>query len=224
MAQLAFPFEMRPALAREDFVVSPANAEAVALLDRWPEWPVASVGFYGPAGSGKSHLVAVWAARSGARIFRAVGLDAAEAASLDAGTPVAVEDIDAAPATEKRDRALLVLFERTGAALLLTGVEPPATWAAALPDIASRFAALTAFPVWAPDDALLAALARKLFADRQLAVPDSVVARIVGCIERTPSAVRDFVALADREALARHSPVTINLVRALIAAREAGPS
>ena len=56
--------------------------------------------------------------------------------------------------------------------LLLTGQEPPAAWRSSLPDLASRFSALLAFPLWAPDEALLAALARKLFADRQLAVPD----------------------------------------------------
>ena len=38
--------------------------------------------------------------------------------------------------------------------------------------------ALLAFPLWAPDDELLAAIARKLFNDRQLAVPDAVIERM----------------------------------------------
>ena len=45
--------------------------------------------------------------------------------------------------------------------------------------------------LWAPDDALLAALIRKLFTDRQLAVPDAVVMRILRSVERSPAAVRD---------------------------------
>ena len=48
-----------------------------------------------------------------------------------------------------------------------------------LPDLASRANALLAFALWAPDDALLMGLAVKLFADRQVQVPESVVAHMI---------------------------------------------
>ncbi len=138
---------------------------------------------------------------------------------------MAVEDVDLEPAGEARDRALFALSEGAGrdAPLLLTGREPPGRWAVALPDLASRFAALLAFPLWAPDDALLAGLARKLFTDRQLAVPDSVIQRMIRSLERTPAAIRDFVAKADEKALSENRAVNLALVRELLAACETEP-
>ena len=43
-----------------DLVVSPANAEAAALIDRWPDWPATVVVLAGPPGAGKTHLATIW--------------------------------------------------------------------------------------------------------------------------------------------------------------------
>jgi len=51
-----------------------------------------------------------------------------------------------------------------------------------------------------------------LFTDRQLAVPDSVVMRILRSVERSPAAIRAFVASADARALAQKRPITAVLV------------
>src|ERR1700719_3009127 len=87
--------------------------------------------------------------------------------------PLAIEDVDSAPAKLARDSILFAALEaaKSTAPLLLTGREPPATWTCELPDLASRFAALAAFPLCEPGEDMLASLARKLFADRQLPVP-----------------------------------------------------
>ena len=65
---------------------------------------------------------------------------------------------------------------------------------------------------------------RKLFTDRQLAVPDNVVMRILRSVERSPAAVRDFVARADARALAEKRPVTAALVADLLAESGDRPS
>ena len=52
--------------SRDELVVSSTNAQAVALVDRWPDWPSAVVVLAGPAGSGKTHLASIWQARAGA--------------------------------------------------------------------------------------------------------------------------------------------------------------
>jgi chromosomal replication initiation ATPase DnaA len=64
--QLVLDLPLRPALSREDFLVTPSNQAAVALIDQWPQWPGPAALIIGPAGSGKSHLVEVWRQRSGA--------------------------------------------------------------------------------------------------------------------------------------------------------------
>ncbi|HVE03281.1 MAG TPA: hypothetical protein VNB30_04425 [Rhizomicrobium sp.] len=209
-SQLILPLQSAPALGRSDFLVAPGNAEAVAFVDAFPIWSVPSAALYGPSGSGKSHLVAAWSQASGAVILRAADLNASFVEHLEPGAAVAVEDVDATPDTA-HETALFALFNRNGP-LLLTGREPPAHWPAVLPDLKSRFGALLAFSLWQPDDALLAALTRKLFTDRQLAVPDSVVMRILRSVERSPAAIRAFVASADARALAQKRPITAVLV------------
>jgi len=214
-AQLPLPLQPRASLTREDFVAAPGNAQALAFVDSWPDWPAPAAVLHGPSGSGKTHLVEIWRARSGAAVLSASGLTGM--AHRRAG-PLAVEEVDAAPPGAARDAALFAILERATkeAPILLTGSEPPASWPVNLPDLSSRFAALLAFPLWAPDDALLAALARKLFSDRQLRVPDAAIARMIHQLERSPSAIRDFIARADAKALAEGRAVTLPLVRELM--------
>ena len=170
---------------------------------------------YGPSGSGKTHLASVWAGRAGARLIEARLLGEA-LQTIAPGEALVVENVDAVPLGREAESVLFALLER-GTALLATGVLPPQAWPAELPDLASRFRALTAFPLWAPDEALLEALARKLFADRGLAVPEAVIDQMIRALERSPSAIRDFVARADSEALARKSAVSTGLIRDLLA-------
>jgi hypothetical protein len=64
--QLPLDLAYRPALGMADFVIAPGNRDAVAWIDRWPDWPSHALAIHGPKGSGKSHLAHVWQARSGA--------------------------------------------------------------------------------------------------------------------------------------------------------------
>jgi chromosomal replication initiation ATPase DnaA len=208
--QLILPFEVRPAQGRADFVVAPCNETAVRFIDRWPDWPIAAAAIYGPPGSGKTHLVQVWRAKSNARSVQAADLSP-DNIGEDA---LAVEDIEAAP-LPARDAALMALIER-GTQLLLTGEHHPVEWPVVVPDLKSRFAALAAFPLWAPDDALLRDIARKLFADRQLTVSDAVIARMLKRLPRTPDAVQGFIERLDRTALAEKRVIGERLVSELL--------
>jgi len=216
--QLPLPLGSRIAFTREDFVPSLASAPALAFIDSWPHWPVAVAALHGPSGSGKSHLAAIWQARSSAQIVSAKELSGSSFIR-DAALPLIVEDVDSAHVSPARDAALFSLLEHAqpDVPVLLTGHEPPPAWKTSLPDLASRFSALLAFLLWAPDDELLAAIARKLFNDRQLAVPDAVIERMVKSLERSPAAMRDFVAQADERALAEGRAINLALVRDMLA-------
>jgi chromosomal replication initiation ATPase DnaA len=206
VTQLVLPWETRSAQGRADFIVAPGNERAVAFIDSFPGWPAPAAALIGPPASGKSHLAAVWAQKAGAQVI--------EAAALDAGIPdgaLVVENIAAGVA----EAPLFALLER-GAPLLLTSRVPPAAWRVVLPDLVSRINALLAFELWAPDDALLMGLAVKLFADRQLAVPESVVSHMIASLERSPGAILDFVARADTVALAQKKPINLNLIKGLL--------
>ena len=76
--QLALALDHAESLAREDFLAGPSNAVALALIERWPDWPSRTLLLRGPEGSGKSHLAAIWARESGARTLSPRALDGAE--------------------------------------------------------------------------------------------------------------------------------------------------
>jgi len=211
VTQLVLPLETRSALGRADFIVAPGNERAVAFIDSYPHWPAPAAVLYGPPASGKSHLAAVWAEKAGATVI--------EAGALDAGVPdgaLVVENV----AMGVAEAPLFALLER-GAPLLLTAQAPPAEWPVLfhlhLPDLVSRSRALLGFALWAPDDALLMGLAVKLFADRQIQVPESVVSHMIRSLERSPGAIRDFIARADAVGLADKRPITLSLIKDLLA-------
>lgn len=212
--QLALPFGSRPAFRREDFIVAPCNEQALRFIERWPDWPVRAAAIWGPRDSGKTHLARIFCDLSGARLLSATELATIDPIRLPEGA-IAIE-LDDAPQDTERDRRLFALFERPSGALLLTARAPPTAWKTTLGDLKSRFDALLAFPVWAPDDDLLSALIRKHFADRQLDAPDSIVRRLLIHVERTPQAIAAFIARIDEKALAEKRGIGERLVMELI--------
>ena len=213
--QLVLDLPHRPALGRGDFLVAPSNEAAVAWIDRWPHWPAPGLALFGPAGSGKSHLAAVWQARSGAAVVTA---EALKRGRVEARSCV-YEDGEAALADRAAAEALFHLYNRVaarGGHVLLTGTAPPARWPVALPDLGSRLRALPAAEIKPPDDAMLAGLFAKLFRDRQLAVSGEVILYLVQRIERSCAAVARAVEALDRASLAERRPITLPLARTVL--------
>ena len=215
-AQLVLDLGHRPALAREDFLVAPCNEEAVAWLDRWPEWPAPALVLVGAPGSGKSHLASVWQARSDARSVAAADLHAGDPWAHLRPVPACVVE-DAPNGCD--EQALLHLWNAAGEAgghLLITAVSPPARWRIELPDLASRLRAAPVATLGAPDDALLGAVMIKLFSDRQVSVAPEVVAYVLSRMERSLAALHTLVDALDRAALARGRRVTVPLAREVL--------
>ena len=213
--QLPFAFGHRPALGGEDFLVAPPNAEAVAWLDRWPDWPGSALVIWGPAGCGKSHLAQVFMAERRAEPLTMGDLSAEVAGTADA----VLDDADRVAGDAALEEALFHLYNRlrdAGGRLLLTAAAPPARWPLALPDLASRLKAVAQVPIAAPDDALMEALLVKLFADRQLRVEADVVGYLAARMERSFAAARRLVQALDDRALARRRNITVPLARQVL--------
>jgi chromosomal replication initiation ATPase DnaA len=99
--QQRLPLGKAPSLTRRDFIVSPANAEAVEALDAWPAWLGGCLALIGPEGAGKTHLARIWAERANATI---IGRGEVDLSSM-AGRAVLVEDADRRSADEIPVRA-----------------------------------------------------------------------------------------------------------------------
>ncbi|MGK7754625.1 MULTISPECIES: HdaA/DnaA family protein [unclassified Roseovarius] len=208
--QLSFDLPAKPAHGREDFFVSAANAQAVALIDTWQAWPARKLVLHGPPGSGKTHLAHVWSAQSGATIVPAGDLAQADIPAL-ARTHVAVEDCETIAGDDTAETALFHLHNLTlaeGHFLLLTAHAAPKYWNLALPDLASRMQGTPAVELDLPDDRLLTAILAKLFDDRQLTPAPDVIPYLVSHIDRSFEAARQVVALLDSAALSRKRAIT----------------
>lgn len=216
--QLSFDLPARPALERDDFFVSPANALAVALLDTPTSWSNGRLLIIGPEASGKTHLAHVWAAQSQAQIIEARDLTEDDVPRLTQD-PVAVENADRIAGTRAIETALFHLLNLAAAQrqpLLITARSAPARWPLSLPDLASRLEAMQSARLEAPDDALLSALLMKLFADRQLNPAPDVIPYLARRMDRSFSAAQDLVGAIDSEALAQKRPITRAFVAAVL--------
>ena len=72
--QLALALPHAESLSRDNFLEGSANAQALALIDAWPDWPNRIMLLVGTEGSGKSHLASIWAEQAGARSISAQAL------------------------------------------------------------------------------------------------------------------------------------------------------
>ncbi|GER08149.1 hypothetical protein GCM10007972_04400 [Iodidimonas muriae] len=218
--QLALDLPHRQSFRGEDFFIASSNAAAVALMDRWPDWPSHALAIVGPAACGKSHLAAVWRARSNADMVTAEEVGARSRLMLRPHPAVIVEDADQALKEGRLDPVDLFhlynwMREREGF-LLLSGRVAPAQWDVTLPDLRSRLLATPIANIEAPDDDLLAALMVKRLSDRQLHADPKLVDYVIPRIERSFAAMEKTVAALDAASLARKKPITLPLARAVL--------
>lgn len=211
--QLIFDWPTGVALGPEDFFVSTANAQAFAMIEAPDTWPEGKLCLVGPAGAGKSHLARVFAAAQDGVII--------PAADIASGPPpdraVVVEDMETLP--EPAFEAMFHLHNNLRNAalpLLLTARTPPSRWPIALPDLASRMQATTPVRIDDPDDALLRAVLMKLFSDRQIAPPTTVLDYLAPRIERSFDAAARIVAALDESALRSKKPISRAMARAVL--------
>ena len=209
-----------PSFDPDDFLVSPANANAHALVLAWPDWPSRTLLLTGPPGSGKSHLAAIWAGCAHASPRLPDALDGFGNDGFGTGhTPAwLIENADRCEVGESALFHLLNLVEEMRGWLVVTARTPPDRWGLRTPDLVSRLRRATAAAILHPDEALLRAVLIKLFADRQIWIDDEVVAYAVLNCDRSLDAAARFVAAVDEMSLAEGRRITRPLAARTLAA------
>ncbi|MFZ4689055.1 MAG: HdaA/DnaA family protein [Polymorphobacter sp.] len=191
--QPGLPLAYRPRLGADSFFTSDSNRTAAVWLADPARWSMPRTVLVGPAASGKSHLASMFADRHG-------GCVVDDADLLSDGEPL-FHAWNAATAA---------------APLLLTARRLPRFWAHSLPDLASRLAATPLVRLDDPDDALVAAVLEKRFADLGLRVGPDVIAYLVTRIERSFAGVAEAVERLDALSLAERRDITVPLARELL--------
>lgn len=208
--QLALPLDRAEDFTRAGFICAPSNLEARAWLghERWPEGRLV---LWGDGGSGKTHLLRLWAARGGAggmMLCEGPALSQGDVpALLDNPCGIALDDADRVPC----ERALLHLLNAAREAavpVLMAARLPPARWPVVLPDLQSRLRATVAVGLGRPDESLLRALLMRHLAERQIVVAQPVMEWLLRRLPRSPDSVREAVMRLDRAGLEAGGRIT----------------
>lgn len=218
--QLILDLGHRPAFGRGEFLVSASNTDAVAWIDRWPDWPSPTRGLnvFGPSASGKSHLAAVWRARADAAwIDRPIADPMTVPGLLGGHRDVVIDGLDTDWPGEPVLHLYNMVAERKGGVLVLTR-RPVVRLALTPADLASRLATLAVVEIEPPDDALITGVMRKLFRDRQLQVGRDVLDYLANRMQRSLAEAARVVDLLDAISLSERRPVTVPLARRVLSA------
>lgn len=206
-AQLPLELPLAPRFGRADFLAAPSNAAALAMVERWPDWPDPILTLIGPPGSGKSHLLAIFSERAGALALDAAHLPALAELTAAAPRAITLDDLENLSDETALFHLLNYAIEHR-IHVLMAAPRLPTAEDVRLPDLLSRLRRAPVVEIGAPDDDLMMAVLEKLFRDRQLQVEAPALAYAALRLERSLDAARAFVAALDREALARGRPVT----------------
>ena len=204
--QLAFTLPFVPALRAADFLPHEGARLALDMIAGDQPWPQNRLVLWGGPGTGKTHLLHVWASENGASLITGRLLQQ----PFWPKGPVAIDDADQVPSEE----ALLHIVNaaaESGFRVLLTVTRPPARSRIELPDLASRLRATMAVEIGPQDDGMRAALLAKLLSERQLVVLPSVQKYILTRLPRTAACVREAVGRLDEAALAAQSAISRTL-------------
>ena len=214
--QLRLQLRRSPDFARETFIVSQANAEAVRALDAWPRWHGGALALIGPAGSGKTHLAESWGSRVDAVRLAA----AARMTDLDGlhGRPVLLEDGDRSDSETLFH--LINMAAEPGGGLLVTSRSAPCTWPSPLPDLRSRLNALQVAELGAPDDEILEGVLQKFFRERNIRPTEDVFPYLVRRMERSVPVALALVEKLDEASDAERRPVSRALARQILEERD----
>ncbi|MET3559888.1 chromosomal replication initiation ATPase DnaA [Bartonella japonica] len=215
--QLPLNFSYNPVFQFDDLVVTESNRMAFQLIDHWPNWVLPLAVLVGKEGSGKTHFSSVWAQKADAINLDRNKVDQAISVA-SSGRSFLIEDVDTGEINETGLFHLINSVKQANlnarqATLLMTARTVPSAWNLKLNDLKSRLNSVMLVAIHQPDDALLTAVAFKLFSDKQIIVHPDIVSYLVSRCERSLFSLKHVIDSVDRLALQRKSKIT----RAVIA-------
>jgi DnaA family protein len=228
MAQLPLALRLNPYAAFDSFVTGDNLAAVEHVRAVAGGGRADSVWLCGPAGSGRSHLLAAACRAAGDAGRRAMYLafdPAPERGLLDAVDAVdliALDDVGAVAGRPDWEAVLFRVFDSRLACggLLLAADRAPGDSGFALPDLASRAAATALYRLQPLADEDLALAVRRQATLRGLEIDTTTADYLLQRVSRNLRELVDWLDRIDRYALAAQRRVTIPLVRRVLQGAE----
>lgn len=201
----------------DEYIVLPSNQSVVTQLLAAPAPSSPLTILFGVEKSGKTHLCHLWKQVFSAEFLPSKYLkvdeaDFPEMAKIVNRSALIIDDIDKKDICEKSIFHLINLAIQANQPLLFTSSKPLLLWQVELPDLLSRLTAAKHIEINEPDDLLVEAILIKTFAEKQLNIPNNVIAYILPRMDRSVSAIVKFVDAVDEYALRENKTITRNLV------------
>jgi DnaA family protein len=226
MKQLSLDVHLSDYAVFDSFLPGP-NAELLhALREAARMSPRAVIWIWGPAESGRTHLLQACVNDADAAGSRSAYLPLGTAELPPAAVEgmgemdlVCLDNVHEVAGDALWERGLFQIFERLkerGARLILTADRPPLQLAFGLPDLTSRFTSGAIFRLIAlSDEEKLRAM--QLRAQwRGLELPDETARYMLTRVDRRAGALFDLLDKLDRQALAAQKKLTVPFVKSVL--------
>lgn len=217
--QLTLNLSAEQSFEADEYIVLPANQRFVQQLidEQSPSQSSPLTILFGAEQSGKTHLAHVWQQHFGAQFLadeylKVAEIDIPDLAKIINDNAIIIDDIDRKSVCEKTIFHIINLAIQANQRLLFTSSKPLLLWDVTLPDLLSRLKAAKHIEITAPDDMLLETILIKSFAEKQLNVPENVIAYILPRIDRSIAAIVRLVGKIDEHALQEKKPITRSMV------------
>lgn len=188
--QIPLDLETPEPFAQARFVSTPALEAVLTQVLSPIGWPSPHLCLTGAEGSGKTHLLHIFAQAHDGIYLTAAQTHRLEVASLPHAA-IAIDD-----AHEADEEVLFHLFNlalSSGKPLLMASRHAPVGWTTTLPDLTSRVRSVRVLSLPDTEDDLLYAILRKLFDQRAIRPSDDALEFLIRRMDRSVTAAQKTV-------------------------------
>ena len=213
--QLILKFPTIRAYKNEDFYVSTSNQSAYDFINSWPKWIKKIVNIFGPAGSGKSHLVSILKSKTSCLEVEAKALSDEIFYKFKTKEALIIENLN-----EKVSESVLFslwnIILQDNKYLLITSAKPISLYKFKLTDLKSRVRSCISVGIKLPSDDLISVMLAKNFSDRQVQVEKKHIEYIIKRIDRSYEKISSFISVLDKYSLKKGSPFSLKLIKEVL--------
>lgn len=214
--QLALPLDLPQEITLGSFLSSPANGDALAWLDLWPNLPLSQSVIHGVSGCGKSHLAQAFAQKArGCYLSASQNLQTPDSLFGSSPSLLLIDDYDLICAEDWLFHVYNMAKE-TQTPVIYFGKAPPAKHSFKLADLESRMRSIHSIEILTPDEGLFKDLLRMRLLNLGLSYPEEVSDYLFRRLERSYEALQNMVHRIDTLTLQQQRPLTLPLLREIL--------
>jgi chromosomal replication initiation ATPase DnaA len=212
-AQYTLPLIRNPDFTSYSYFVSESNRAAYQLIETWPNWMVKRYVVWGPSGYGKTHFGHILKDRTQGIFLTARHIDRTMLETITNNSVYIIDDIHRLESPEMLFHFYNLTLEKECWVVYLSNT-PPGQLDTKLADLNSRLRSLPLLEIQQADDNMCCAIMKKVFADLQIDVSDTVVHYLLAHTSRNLTDIHQNIQRLNQLSLEQKRNITIPLIKA----------